>query len=68
MHDQSAFNHSEINKTIKLLKKIIADQKWYETSSNTFEIVILVKELRQPEINITNYWIRYQCQIDHEQI
>ncbi len=27
MHDQSAFNHSEINKTIKLLKKIIADQK-----------------------------------------
>jgi CRISPR/Cas system CMR subunit Cmr4 (Cas7 group RAMP superfamily) len=67
MHDQFASNHSKINRTIRLLKKIIADQKWYETSSNTFEIVILVEESRQREINIMSCWTRYRCRIDHEQ-
>jgi hypothetical protein len=68
MHDQLASSHSKVNKRLNCLKKIIVDQKWYETSSNTFEIVILVKESRQREINIMSCWIRYRCRIDHEQI
>jgi hypothetical protein len=68
VHDQFTSSHSEMNRTIKLLKKIIADQKWYETSSSTFEIVIFVEESKRFEINITNCWIRFQYSIDHEQI
>jgi hypothetical protein len=30
MHDQFAFDHLEINKTIKLLKKITHDHEWHE--------------------------------------
>jgi hypothetical protein len=67
MHDQSAFDYSKVNRTIKLLRR---NHRWSEMIrdvNNIFETVISVEDSRQHEISIMNCWTRYRCSIDHEQ-